>query len=170
MNINIEHISVNPNIMTDPAIHGGLFDKDLIMASFIQPGFPARHSGADRLQSVIESVQAVRRGFDSAKGLSVMLLAAMVAALVVVADQLIETWADGHLLVAWVALWALGFVALAAFSMPARRWTASANGALKAWSERAAQKHADERLLVIAKADPRVMADLDAALARSECQ
>jgi predicted DNA-binding protein (UPF0278 family) len=33
----------------------------------------------------------MRGGFDSTKGLSAMLLAAMVSALVVVADQLIET-------------------------------------------------------------------------------
>ena len=46
--------------------------------------------------------------YDAAKGLSAMLLAAMVSALVVVADQLIDTWADGHLLAAWVALWASG--------------------------------------------------------------
>ena len=59
--------------------------------------------------------------YDAAKGLSAMLLAAMVSALVVVADQLIDTWADGHLLAAWVALWAVGFGALAIFGGAARK-------------------------------------------------
>ena len=38
-----------------------------------------------------------------------MLLAAVLAALLVVADQLIETWANGHLLLVWVALWTVAF-------------------------------------------------------------
>ena len=42
-----------------------------------------------------------------------MLLAAVLAALLVVADQLIETWVDGHLLLMWVALWTVTFTMLA---------------------------------------------------------
>jgi hypothetical protein len=42
-----------------------------------------------------------------------MLLAAMVSALIVVADQLIDSWADGDLLAAWVVLWVVGFAAVA---------------------------------------------------------
>lgn len=108
----------------------------------------------------------VRTRFDSTKGLSSMLLAAMVSALVVVADRLIDTWADGHLLAAWVALWAVGFAALAVFSGAARKLAASAVVALDKWSQRVAQNRADERLWAIAQADPRVMADLQMAIAR----
>jgi hypothetical protein len=107
-------------------------------------------------------------GFDKTRGLSVMLLAAMVAALVVVADQLIDTWADGHMLAAWVALWLIGFVALAFFSGAVRKLVSSVVTAGNAWSERIAKTRADERLWVIAKSDPRVMADLNAAMSRSE--
>ncbi|MFZ4478995.1 MAG: hypothetical protein ACOYNZ_03765 [Rhodoferax sp.] len=139
------------------------------MASFIQPSFPSRHSGVERLESAFAIVQNVRHGFDSARSLSVMLLAAMVSAMLVVADQLMETWVDGHLLVVWVALWLLGFVGLAVFSMPARGLARVAVGALNAWSARLAQKRADQRLWSLAKADPRLMADLDAARARSDC-
>lgn len=49
-----------------------------------------------------------------------MLFAAIVAALVVVAEQLISTWAEGHLLVVWVSLWMVVFTALA-LSMPSLR-------------------------------------------------
>jgi len=108
----------------------------------------------------------MRARFDSTKGLSAMLLAAMVSALVVVADRLIDTWADGHLLAAWVALWAVGFAALAVFSGAARKLAVSAVVALDKWSQRVAQNRADERLWAIAQADPRVMADLQMAIAR----
>jgi hypothetical protein len=135
------------------------------MASFLHPSYLARHPGVARIDS---AVGAVRGGFDSTKGLSAMLLAAMVSALVVVADQLIETWADGHLMVAWVALWLVGFVALAVFAGAARKLAVTVVGALDAWSARVAQARADERLWAIAKTDPRVMADLSAAMARSE--
>lgn len=138
------------------------------MASFIQPSFPSQHPGVVRMEAGLAAVKAMRQGFDGTKGLSVMLLAAMVSALVVVADQLIDTWADGHLLVAWVALWLIGFAALALFSAPARKLAVTAVSALNAWSERLARARADERLWTLAKADPRVMADLDAARTRSE--
>lgn len=106
--------------------------------------------------------------YDSAKGLSAMLLAAMVSALVVVADQLIDTWADGHLLAAWVALWAVGFAALAVFSGAARKVAVTVIVALDNWSQRVAQARADERLWAIAQSDPRVMADLQMAIQRGE--
>ncbi len=108
--------------------------------------------------------------YDAAKGLSAMLLAAMVSALVVVADQLIDTWADGHLLAAWVALWAVGFGALAIFSGAARKLAIAAVDALDAWSRRVAQTRADERLWAIAQADPRVMADLQMVIQRDEAE
>ena len=138
------------------------------MTSFIQSSFPSQHPGVVRVEAVVGTMRTLRKEFDSTRSLSVMFLAAMVSALVVVADQLIETWADGHLLAAWVALWLIGFVAIAMFAAPARRLAASAVDALNAWSARTAMARADARLWRIAEADPRVMADLNAALARSE--
>ena len=138
------------------------------MTSFVQPSFPSQHPGVVRVEAAIGTIRTMRKEFDSTRSLSVMLLAAMVSALVVVADQLIETWADGHLLAAWVALWLIGFVALAMFATPARRLAAGAVAALNAWSARTAMDRADARLWKIAQADPRVMADLNAALARSD--
>jgi hypothetical protein len=72
--------------------------------------------------------QAEPSEFDHATPLSGMLFSAIVAALVVVAEQLISTWADGHLLVVWVSLWMVVFTALA-LSVPSLRqiatyWTA----------------------------------------------
>lgn len=138
------------------------------MASFIQPSYPAQHPGVARFEAAAETVGAMRRGFDSTKGLSAMLLAAMVSAMVVVADQLIETWADGHLMVAWIAVWLVGFAAIAMFAGSARKLAVTMVKSLDAWSARVARRRADARLWAIAQTDPRVMADLSAAMSRSE--
>jgi hypothetical protein len=136
------------------------------MTSFIQPSYPARHAGVARMESAVTAARGVHRGFDTTRGLSAMLLAAMVSAMVVVADQLLDTWADGHLMVAWVGLWLVGFAALALFAGAARKVAKAVVGALDGWSQRVARARADDRLWVIARSDPRVMADLNAAMAR----
>ncbi len=109
-----------------------------------------------------------RGHFDSARGLAAFLLAAIVSAVLVVADQLMETLANGHLMVAWAALWAVGFAALALLGGTVRRFSGRVVSALDAWSARVAQRRADARLWAIASKDARVMADLQAALARAE--
>lgn len=138
------------------------------MSSFVQPSYPARHLGVDRIESAVGAVKTMRRGFDGTRGLSAMLLAAMVAALVVVADQLIDTWADGHLLAAWVALWLVGFSALAVFAGAARKLAVTSTELLSAWLEQARRVNADRQLWAIAQSDSRVMAHLSAAMARAE--
>lgn len=130
------------------------------MTSFIQPSFPAQHLGVARIESAVDTVNSMRIGFDTTKGLAAMLLAAMVSSLVVVADQLIDTWADGHLMVAWIVLWVVGFGALALFAGAARKVAGAVVESLDAWSRRVAKQRADERMWIIAKSDARVMADL----------
>lgn len=105
---------------------------------------------------------------EAARGLAAFLLAAIVSAVFVVADQIIANWADGHLLVAWAGLWALGFVALVLLGGTVRRFSGRLIQALDAWAAARAQRRADERLWAIARTDPRVMADLQAAFARAE--
>lgn len=138
------------------------------MTSFIHTTYPAEHPGVARAESVFHAARQLRNGFDSAKGLSTMLLAALVSAFVVVADQLVDTWADGHLLTVWIVLWAVGFAALALFAGTVRNLSAKVVKSLDAWSYRVAQARADERLWNTAQSDPRVMADLQAAIERSE--
>jgi hypothetical protein len=130
------------------------------MTSFIQPSFPAQHLGVTRVASAVKTVKSMHRDFDSTHTLAAMLLAAMVSSLVVVADHLMDTWADGHLMLAWVGLWVVGFVALGLFAGAARNLACAVIAAMNAWSARLAQTRADERMWVIAKSDPRVMADL----------
>ena len=130
------------------------------MTSFIQPSFPSQHLGVARVESAVSSLKSMRRDFNSANCLSTMLLAAMVSSMVVVADQLIDTWADGHLMLAWISLWMVGFVALGLFAGAARNVAHTTVAGLNAWSRRVAQERADERMWIIAKSDSRVMADL----------
>jgi hypothetical protein len=92
----------------------------------------------------------------------------MVSAMVVVADQLIETWADGHLLVAWVALWLVSFTVLALFAGAAHKLSNSVVEALAALLQRRARQRAEDLMWLMAKSDPRLMADLQCAMARRE--
>ena len=135
------------------------------MTSFVHIDHPTQHAGVARVQDALDSARSLRQGFNG-KGLAVMLLAAVGAALLVVADQVIDTWADGHLLAAWVALWAVAFAVLALFANSVRHLVNRATGALDAWSQRVAQKRADERLWSIAQTDPRIMSELQAAMSR----
>lgn len=140
------------------------------MASTMTSSHSAPRSGAARTSADAGTNPKSAARYDAAKGLSAMLLAAMVSALVVVADRLIDTWADGHLLAAWVALWAVGFAALAVFGGAARKVAATVLAALDSWSQRIAQARADERLWAIALSDPRVMADLQMAIQRGQSE
>lgn len=106
---------------------------------------------------------ASTRTADGARGLSALLLAALVATLVVIADQVIGTWADGHLLLAWVLLWAVIFAGLAFFADSARRVARRTIAALDSWSRSMAEARADMRLWEMARQDPRLMSELMAA-------
>lgn len=107
------------------------------------------------------------RRFDGARGLAAMLLAAAVAALVVLADQLIDTWADGHLFLGWVALWVVIFAGSALLAGTARRMARSTLAALDSWSRSLAEARAEARLWELAKQDPRLKAELMLARERA---
>jgi hypothetical protein len=134
------------------------------MARFIQAQFPTQHAGVIRVERAAESIKASVRQFDGARGAATLLLAAIVSALLVVANQVVDTWTEGHLLAAWVILWALGFAALALFAAPARRAGSAIRGAMRAWSAARKQAAEDRKLWDLALTDARVMADLSRAM------
>ena len=138
------------------------------MTYFVNPDYPAEHRGVERADAAITAVKRLTTGFTGARGLAAMLLAGAVSALVVVADQIVSTWTDGHLLMGWVALWAVLFAALALFAEASRGWAASLVATLEARSLAAAQRAADERVWAVAQSDPRFMADIQAARLRAE--
>ena len=122
--------------------------------------------GLDAAAAAAGQYQASRR-FDGARGLAAMLLAAAVAALVVLADQLIDTWADGHLFLGWVALWVVVFAGSVLFAGTARRMARSTLRSLDSWSRSLAEARAEARLWELAKLDPRLKAELIQARARA---
>ena len=140
------------------------------MTSFTHTEFPESHGGVERLGSAFRYFSGLRRSLNGSRGLATLLLAGGVAAFVSVADQMIDTWADGHLLTAWVVLWAIAFAGLALFADAARTFAARISVGLQQWTQRLAQERADAHLLNTARQDPRVMADIQAALGRAEVQ
>lgn len=140
------------------------------MTSYTHAGYSTRHPDAEQAEAALQTARELHRGFDGGKGMAAVLLAAIVSAVLVVADQLLDTWADGHLMAAWVALWAVGFVAIAVLAGTVRRFSGKVVAALDGWAARMAQSRADERLWSIALKDARVMADLQSALARDDAQ
>ena len=138
------------------------------MTRFINIDYPTHHHGADRVASAIGAVQQARRDFSGARGLATLLLSALTAAVMVVAYQLMDSIAEGHLLAMWMALWLVAFAALALFAGGTRRLATRARDALDAWSRNRAQARADQRLWAMATQDSRLMTELQVAMTREE--
>ena len=103
----------------------------------------------------------------SSRALASLMLAAGVSALVVLADHLMEPWAERHEIAAWLALWGIAVLAIALLRGLTRVLARKTMAALDQWSAGLAQRRADERLWGMAQTDDRLMADLQAALDRS---
>jgi hypothetical protein len=140
------------------------------MNSFVHVDYTTAHPGVERLERAAKAASHWRESLSSTRGLAATLLAAMVATLVLALDRVMDTWADAHLLAAWVLMWVTGFAALALLAPTARALAARAMAVLDGWSRRTAYRRADERLWDLARRDPRVMADLRAAASRAEAQ
>lgn len=119
----------------------------------------------------IASAQAARQAprlvkANSARTLDTVLLAAVVSALLVVVNQALDAWSENHLLMAWVALWAIGFLAMGLLATPAHRAARSLRGSFAEWRLENKEAAEEAKMWEIAKYDPRIMADIQAALAR----
>jgi hypothetical protein len=135
-----------------------------MMTSFAHVDYPTEHAGVVRAERAAQSLKAAAHGFDGTRAGASMLLAAIVAAMVVIANQVIDTWTEGHLLAAWIVMWAVAFAALALFAKPAKRAAAALRVGLQRWA--AARKRAaeDDQLWQLALTDARVMADISRAM------
>jgi len=105
---------------------------------------------------------------DGSRTLAGMLLAAAMAALLVVADQVIDTWTDGHLLAGWVALWTVAFAGLALLAPPLRQIAAFTAGGFVTYLAEMHARREEERMWEMARHDPRVVEEIRAAMARGE--
>ncbi len=138
------------------------------MTSFVHLEYATEHPGVARVESAVVAAQHLRQGFSATNGLAMLLLSAIAAAVMVVAYQVMDSLAEGHLLAMWMGLWAVAFIALAVFANTTRRLAVRLKAGLDAWSRSMAEARADERLWAMAKTDARVMADLQSAITRSE--
>lgn len=134
------------------------------MTSFVHVDHPVEHPGVIRAERVIGNIQEAARRFDATRAGASMLLAAIVAALMVVANQVIDTWTEGHLLAAWIVMWAVAFAAIALFAAPARRAAKAVRAGMRRWAAARKQAAEDQQLWNLALTDARVMADISRAM------
>lgn len=137
------------------------------MSRFVTTHYPVNHPGVARFERVLQAGRATASRFDGARGAAALMLAAIVSALLVVANELVDTWTEGHLLAAWIALWAIGFAALALLADPAGRAGTALRQRWADWGVARRQAAADDQLWQIALTDARVMADLSRAMSQS---
>lgn len=137
------------------------------MSRFIDPSFPTEHPGVIRLEAAAQGARQLGRSLSQGQGLAALLLSAIVAAMLATAYQVMDSVAEGQLLVIWTAAWLVTFAALALLASAARAGLRRIKAGLDAWSVERARARAEQRLWAIARTDARVMADLRAAMARS---
>ena len=138
------------------------------MTSFVHIEYSNQHPGVVRVEAAIASAQQIKRSFSGTRSLATLLLSAIAAAVMVAAYQVMDTMAEGHLLMLWIGLWAVAFAALAVCASSARVLASSLKASLDGWSRSLAAKRADARLWAMAKTDVRVMADLQCAILRGD--
>ncbi len=138
------------------------------MTSFVHFDIPTRHVGAERLEAAAHAAQQLKSQAFGTRGLATALLSAIAAAVMVVAYQVMDSVAEGQLLVIWIALWAVAFATLALFAGSARSLASRMKASADAWSRAIAEAKSDQRLWAAAQKDPRVMSDLQAAMTRDD--
>ena len=132
--------------------------------------YSTQHYSADCLGTADEAMTQARQEGATTQGLSTLLLSAMVAAVMVVTYQVMDTPAEGHLLMMWMTMWVVVFTALALLSGIARELARGLKSGLDAWSRKVARDRADDRLWAIARDNPELWADIQAAKMRAAAE
>ncbi len=131
-----------------------------MMTRFVHTRHAASCASTPRAESGLEAAQE----FSSRRGAALLLLSTLAATVMGVAYEVMDTPAEGHLLVLWMGAWALLFAALVLCADMALRL----KGHLDLWSYRLAQARAEQRLWAMAQKDDRLMANLQRSLRRKE--
>ncbi|KQT12253.1 hypothetical protein [Ramlibacter sp. Leaf400] len=134
------------------------------MTQFAHIDHPTQHPGVERVQRAAGALREIASGFNGARGAATLLLAAVVSALVVVANEVVDTWTEGHLLAAWIILWTIAFAGMALLAGPARSFVRAVSGRVKAGAAARRQVAEDRKYWDVALTDARVMADLSRAM------
>ena len=138
------------------------------MTHIVSADFPQSHDGWDRMEQGLSRATQFWRRLHGAKGMPATLVTGGLAAVIVVANQVVDAWADGHLLLAWIALWAVIFALLAMFSDAIRAWPQRLRGGIARRLQAYQAAESDAHTWAAALSDPRLMADLDHARLRAE--
>src|SRR3954469_12203392 len=133
------------------------------MTSFVHLDYSTEHPGVVRAERAAHSLKRIA---SRAGNGPTLLLAAIVSALLVVANQVVDTWTEGHLLAAWIVLWTIAFAALGLLAAPARRTVRSAQSGWLRFGAARRQAAEDRQLWNVALTDARVMAEISHAMTR----
>ncbi len=133
------------------------------MTQFVRVERPTLHAGWERLQFVAHSLARLARWTVSGQGMVALLAFALVAT---VAQQMANASSEGALLGGVVVLWALLLLALAVSAAAGQRMLRRAAEAWAAWRLERRAASSDAIVWREAKADPRVMHELRAAMDR----
>lgn len=151
--------------MSTPNLISISLSKEIAMAQIAPRSTFPRFLVSAPVQAPGKALAAAK---ESSRALAGVLLTGALAALLVVADQLIDTWTDGHLLAGWVALWTVTFALLALMAPPLRQWTSALAAVYASWAERSRVRRMEARMLQYAQHDPRVLAEIQAAWTRAD--
>jgi hypothetical protein len=136
------------------------------MSKFVHIDMPLSHPGAERLENAVAALKTLPGRFDEARATASMLLAAVVSALLLAADALIKEVTDGHLLLAWVMMWLVGFVALVLLAKPMAQFARGWRTRMAVWKQERMAAAQDAKLWEQALGDERVMSDIRMAMMR----
>ena len=133
--------------------------------SFVHTDMATEHTGVLRVEAAAENLKSTFTGKGVGQSL---VLTAIVAAVLVGANRLIDSVAGGsHWIAGWALLWAVAFLAIALLAAPARNLSSSLRTLSAAWSEGQRRAAEDEKTWEAALRDSRIMADLNRAMSDS---
>jgi hypothetical protein len=142
------------------------------MTTFVHTHYPDAHPGLARAEAAATAWTGIKVSlsskFTAPRSLTAFLLGAFLSALILVADQFIDAFANGHLLATWIAMWMYVFVAMALLAPAAKRSAVTILKRAKEANARTAARRSEAQFLEAAQRDPRVMAELRAAILRHE--
>jgi hypothetical protein len=141
--------------------------EELVSPSYALPEYVERERHPDHDERAAYGRTQLAQALAAVSSGSRLLLAAVASALLVSANQLVESWVAGSPLSTWFVLWLISFAALALLAGPCRRAAAWLRAALKARRARRLQAEHDMHCWESALSDPRVMAEIRRALGPS---
>lgn len=136
------------------------------MTSFVHVDQPKVHPGVHRAEVLFDRINAARSTPAGTRHLLALLLIAVVAVALVVADTLVSNWNESRLLAAWVVLCGALFAGVALYADVIRGAVLRVATGFRGIAARQAAARADARFLETAQNDPRVMQELQAAITR----